>query len=166
MYSYGSPHTAAQKQDDQHERTFSSYVRIQVVVLKTYLGRWTIGRSGEKGSGISVLPARYDDDDIYKRKTFKDYSYFLKNIYFRRPYILNNQHFQTKKLWEISNEDWENPTKFRSPNLPNPNLIFFSFLLSKGQTICFFLSGWQMIFNSCIKMHQFLNFHSLTYFMW
>ena len=56
-------HTAAQKQDDQHERTFSSYVRIQVVVLKTYLGRWTIGRSGERGSGISVLPARYDDDD-------------------------------------------------------------------------------------------------------
>ena len=54
---------AAQKQDDQLERTFSSYVRIQVVVLKTYLGRWTIGRSGERGSGISVLPARYDDDD-------------------------------------------------------------------------------------------------------
>ena len=64
MYSYGSPHMAAQKQDDQHERTFSSYVRIQVVVLKTYLGRWTIGRSGERGSGISVLPARYDDDDF------------------------------------------------------------------------------------------------------
>ena len=55
---------AAQKQDDQHERTFSSYVRIQDVVLKTYLGRWTIGRSGERGSGISVLPARYDDDDF------------------------------------------------------------------------------------------------------
>ena len=65
MYSYGSPHMAAQKQDDQLERTFISYVRIQVVVLKTYLGRWTIGRSGERGSGISVLPARYDDDDIY-----------------------------------------------------------------------------------------------------
>ena len=59
MYSYGSPHMAAQKQDDQLERTFSSYVRIQVVVLKTYLGRWTIGRSGERGSGISVLPARW-----------------------------------------------------------------------------------------------------------
>ena len=54
---------AAQKQDDQHERTFSSYVRIQVVVLKTCLGRWTKGRSGERGLGISVLPARYDDDD-------------------------------------------------------------------------------------------------------
>ena len=62
MYSYRSPHMAAQKQDDQLERTFSSYVRIQAVVLKTYLGRWTIGRSGERGSGISVLPARYDDD--------------------------------------------------------------------------------------------------------
>ena len=32
-------------------------------VLKTYLGRWTIGRSSERGSGISVLPARHDDDD-------------------------------------------------------------------------------------------------------
>ena len=63
MYSYGSPHMAAQKQDDQLERTFSSYVRIRAVVLKTCLGRWTIGGSGERGSGISVLPARYDDDD-------------------------------------------------------------------------------------------------------
>ena len=64
---------AAQKQDDQLERTFSSYVRIQVVVLKTYLGRWTIGRSGERGSGISVLPARYDDDDdILKRQEKKN----------------------------------------------------------------------------------------------
>ena len=40
------------------------YVRIRVVVLKTYLGRRTIGRSGERGSGISVLPARYDDDYV------------------------------------------------------------------------------------------------------
>ena len=63
MYSYRPPHMAVQKQDDQHEHTFSSYVRIRDAVLKTYLGRWTIGRSGERGSGISVLPARYDDDD-------------------------------------------------------------------------------------------------------
>ena len=26
-------------------------------------GRWTIGKSGERGSGISVLPVRHDDDD-------------------------------------------------------------------------------------------------------
>ena len=54
---------AEQKQDDQHEYTFSSYVRIRDVVLKTCLRRWTIGRSGERGSGISVLPAWHDDND-------------------------------------------------------------------------------------------------------
>ena len=63
MYSSGPLHMAVQKQDDQHEHTFSSYVRIRDVVLKTYLGRWTIGRSDERGSGISVLPAQHDDDD-------------------------------------------------------------------------------------------------------
>ena len=80
MYSYGSPHMAAQKQDDQIERTFSSYVRIRDVVLKTYLGRWTIGRSGERGSGISVLPVRYDDDDdddlFIISFSFSKYSFF------------------------------------------------------------------------------------------
>ena len=69
---------AVQKQDDQHEHTFSSYVRIRDVVLKTYLGRWTIGRSGERGSGISVLPARYDDDDEFSISTqFKYKNIFL-----------------------------------------------------------------------------------------
>ena len=34
------------------------------VALKTCLKRWTIGRSGETGSGISVLAARHDADDI------------------------------------------------------------------------------------------------------
>ena len=59
-----TPTHGRQKQDDQHEHTFSSYVRIRDVVLKTYLGRWTIGRSGERGSGISVPPAWHDDDDF------------------------------------------------------------------------------------------------------
>ena len=54
-----------QKQDDQHEHTYSSYVRIWDVVLKTCRRRWTIGRSGERGSGISVLVARHDVDDDY-----------------------------------------------------------------------------------------------------
>ena len=56
-------HMAVQKQDDQLEHTFSNYVRIQDVVQKTCLRRWTIGKSGERGSGISVLPAWHDDDD-------------------------------------------------------------------------------------------------------
>ena len=63
MYSYGPPHMAAQKQDDQLEHTYSSYVRIRDVALKTYQRRRTIGRSGERGSGISVLATRHDDDD-------------------------------------------------------------------------------------------------------
>ena len=33
------------------------------VTLKTFLRRWTIERSGERGSGISVQAARHNDDD-------------------------------------------------------------------------------------------------------
>ena len=65
MYSYGPPHMAEQKQDDQHDHTFSNYVRIRDVAQKTCQRRWTIGKSGERGWGISVLPAQHDDDDIY-----------------------------------------------------------------------------------------------------
>ena len=63
MYYYGPPHMAVQKQDDQLEHTYSSYVRIRDVTLKTWQKRWMIGRSGERGSGISVLAVRHDDDD-------------------------------------------------------------------------------------------------------
>ena len=65
MYSYGPPHMAKQKQDDQLEHTYSSYVRIRDVALKTCQKRWMIGRSGERGSGISVLAARHDDDNFF-----------------------------------------------------------------------------------------------------
>ena len=51
------------KQDDPLELTYSNYVRTQDVTLKTCRMRWRIGRSGERGSGISVLAARHDDDD-------------------------------------------------------------------------------------------------------
>ena len=63
MYSYGPPPMAKQKQDDQLELTYSSYVRTRDVTLKTCQRRWMIGRSGERGSGISVSAARHDDDD-------------------------------------------------------------------------------------------------------
>ena len=53
------PHMAEQKRRDELEHTYSSYMRIRDVVLK----RWTIGKSGERGSGISMLAARHDDDD-------------------------------------------------------------------------------------------------------
>ena len=51
--------------------TYNSSVRIRDVALKTCQRRWTIGRSGERVSRISVLAARHDgddddDDDDYK----------------------------------------------------------------------------------------------------
>ena len=51
------------KADDLLKPTYSSYVRIRDVALRTYQKRWTIGKSGERGSGISVLATQHDDDD-------------------------------------------------------------------------------------------------------
>ena len=62
MYSCGPPHMDVQKQDDQHERTYSNYVRTQDVTLKTCRRWWMIGGSGERG--ISLMAARHDDDEI------------------------------------------------------------------------------------------------------
>ena len=90
MYSYGPPHMAKQKQDDQLEHTYSSYVRIQDVALKTCQKRWMIGRGGARGSGISVLMARHDDED---------YHIFVKcaslNCFSTRPYMYLND----SSLW-------------------------------------------------------------------
>ena len=71
-----TPSYGREKQDDQHENTFSSYVRIRDVALKTCQRQWTIGRSGKRGSGISVLDARQDDDE----RTGKRRPYKSKNI--------------------------------------------------------------------------------------
>ena len=72
-YSYGPPHMAKQKQDDQPELTYSSYVRTQDVTQKTCRRRWTIGKGGERWSRISVLAARHDDDDdITKASSYTD----------------------------------------------------------------------------------------------
>ena len=76
MYSYGPPHRAKQRQDDQLEHTYSSYVRIRDVALKSCQRRWIIGRSGNRGLGISVLAARHDDDD--------DIIYYITMIFSRR----------------------------------------------------------------------------------
>ena len=55
---------AEQKQDNQLEHTYSSYVRIRDVALKTCQRQCTIGRSGERRSEISVLAAQHGDDDF------------------------------------------------------------------------------------------------------
>ena len=92
MYSYGPPHMAEQHQDDQLEHTYSSSVRMRDVALKTCQRRWTIGRSGERGSVISVLAARPDDDDD-------------DDIYSLRAYFLTQNPYAYKYLkFEISRE--------------------------------------------------------------
>ena len=65
MYSYGPPHMAEQK---QLEHKYSRYMRIRDVALETCQRWWLIGRSGKRGSGISVLAARHDDNDNHKTK--------------------------------------------------------------------------------------------------
>ena len=56
-----TPHMDKQKQGDQLGPTYSSSVRIRDVALRTCLKRWTIGRNGERASGIIMLMARHDD---------------------------------------------------------------------------------------------------------
>ena len=63
MYSCGPLHMDEQRQDDQLEPTYSSSVPIWDVALKTSWKQWMIEKGGEKGSGISMLMARHDDDD-------------------------------------------------------------------------------------------------------
>ena len=63
MFSYGPPHMAEQKQGDLLEPTYSSSMRIRDVALRICQKRWTIRRSGERGSGIFVLAARHEDDN-------------------------------------------------------------------------------------------------------
>ena len=82
MYSYGPLHMAELKQDNQLEHTYSSYVRIQDVAQKTCQRWWTIGKSGMKGSGRSVLAAWHDNNDVlewFKKELEKEgYSITVK----------------------------------------------------------------------------------------
>ena len=61
--------------------TYSSYVRIRDVALKTYQRQWMIGRSGERRSGISVLAARHDEDD---------------DLFVNSTHLLPNNHIQQR----------------------------------------------------------------------
>ena len=45
-------------------------MRIRDVALKTCQRRGTIGKSGERGSGISVLAAQHDDGDFIREIRF------------------------------------------------------------------------------------------------
>ena len=86
-----------QRQDDQLEPTYSSSVPIWDVTLKTCRKQLTIERGGERGSGISVLMARCDDDDVSSNYPYKD---FQTKIYlqFTIPIKFQYQFFKSQKL--------------------------------------------------------------------
>ena len=52
-----------QRQEEQLEPIYSSYVRIPDVALNTYRERWVIESCGERGSVKSVVAAPHYDDD-------------------------------------------------------------------------------------------------------
>ena len=120
MYSYGPPHIAGQKQDDQLEHTYSSYVRLRNVALKTCQRRWKIGRSGERGPEISVLAAWHDDD-------VADSVYLEIYIYVKNPFAnAHNDDSSGGKYWTN-----EKSARFRSllevlyfDPRPSPKMLF------------------------------------------
>ena len=63
MYSGRPLHRDEWRQDIPLEHTYSSTVPILDVAWKTCHKQWTIGRGGKRGSEISVLRAR-DDDEV------------------------------------------------------------------------------------------------------
>ena len=83
------------------------------VVLKTCLRRWTIGESGERGSGISVLPTRHDDDDMTIISLV--YHYFT-SIYAFYLYVYIYQPFCTNRTWHKV----PSPRPIATPRLKSP----------------------------------------------
>ena len=72
-----TPHKNEQRQDVLLEPTYSSSVPILDVALRICRKQWTIERYGEKGSGISVLIARHDNDVYFFEKRWTCNQWFL-----------------------------------------------------------------------------------------
>ena len=105
MYSYGLPHMAEQKQDDQQEHTYSSYVKIRDVAQKTCQRQWTIGKSDERGSGISMLATQHDDDD-------DDENHITVN----KLFVLDRNtwnYIRVCKLLVLDRNDWNHKTMYK-----------------------------------------------------
>ena len=80
-HSCGPLHRDDQRQDVQLGHTYSSSVPILDVARKTFQEQWTIWRSGEGGSEISMLIAWHDDDDdndTYTKLNWLNWNYLNK----------------------------------------------------------------------------------------
>ena len=119
----GPPHMAKQKQDDQLEPTYSSYVKTQDVTLKTCRRRWMIGRSGERWSGISCW--RHDmmmnDDDIERYFPYKTIFKMTDSEIERLRFILPSTKLNV--LWWLPGNFLFFPYKYiqKTETLLNPN---------------------------------------------
>ena len=97
------------------------------VVQKICRRRWTIGKSGERGSGISVLPARHDDDDeIFDPEigqggpgsdSNQEYSEFSQTSALLEPYHCHIQDTRCAVV-EVLPLCWDAVGVFHSPSWP------------------------------------------------
>ena len=123
MCSNGPPHMAGQKQGDLLEHTFSSYVRIRDVALKNYQRRGTKERSGERGSWLSVPPARlaaaadniYIYIYIYIRGAYDMFPDFFRMALLLRVHTWNSSPHRSNLL-QVQCTCCTVPTTSRTPN--------------------------------------------------
>ena len=83
-------------------------MRIRDVALKTCQKRWTIGRSGDRGSGISVLAVRHDDD-IYIYIYIYIYINAKYRCYYKAVFVLcflASTCFTNLIVWQHSSTCW------------------------------------------------------------
>ena len=125
MYSYGPPHMAEQKQDNQLGHTYCSSAWIRDVALNTGQRGWTIGRSSDRGSGISVLVALHDDDD-------DDEIYIYIYIYIYWQHFLIDSYLIELKRHFLSTNFFVNPFElqywsfdFRPELVDKPSIISY-----------------------------------------
>ena len=76
---------------------------IQQLCENTCQRRWTIRKSGERGSGISVLAARHDDDDDVKIRKV-DCTCSWANS-FHSIAIVNERDDSVTEIWDIRTRD-------------------------------------------------------------
>ena len=82
MYPYGPLHMDKQRQGDLPEPSYCSSVSIQ----RTNWKQWTIGRSGERRSGLSVLMAWQEDDEFIFKVKILDKSVDVSSILLQPSY--------------------------------------------------------------------------------
>ena len=150
-----TPTYGREKQGDPLEHTYRSYVIIRDVALKTCQRQWTIGRSGERGSGIYVLAARhYVDIYIYiyiymKKGKYADYIYTYINR--NRNYIYIYIYIYISSSYRIISTDIPDPFSrplpivhcFRQVLMATPPILTELLYVGSSWSPCFYSAMWK-----------------------